>query len=57
MTRIIKTYIVADESTVFAETSTRDQAREYLRDIKACGNKSAKIFQETYIRTNFKQVR
>lgn len=50
-------YTVADETTIYAETSTRALAREALRDLKANGNKSVKIYQEEFARIASKQVR
>lgn len=50
-------YTVADDTTVYAETSTRDQARNHLRTVKAQGKKSAKIFKEEYALIQIDQVR
>lgn len=50
-------YTVADDTTIYAEVDTRDQARAYLRDLKANGNKSVKIYQEEFARIASKQVR
>lgn len=50
-------YTVADDTTIYAETSTRDQARNHLRTVKAQGNKTAKIFKEEYALIQVDQVR
>ena len=50
-------YTVADEQNVYAETNTRDQARNCLRSVKAKGKKSAKIFKEEYALIQVDQVR
>jgi hypothetical protein len=55
--KTIYTYLVADDSNVYAETNTREDARNYLRDIKATGNKAVKIYREEYVRIAYTQVR
>lgn len=50
-------YTVADDTTIYAEVETREQARSYLRDLKANGNKAVKIYQEEFARIASKQVR
>jgi hypothetical protein len=50
-------YTVADDTTIYAEVETREIARAYLRDLKANGNKSVKIYQEEFARIASKQVR
>lgn len=55
--KTIVQYTVADETTIYAEVETREIARAYLRDLKANGNKSVKIYQEEFARIESKQVR
>jgi hypothetical protein len=55
--KTIYTYLIADDSNVYAEASTRQEARNHLREVKATGNKSVKIFREEYVRLSFTQVR
>lgn len=55
--KIILNYVVADEVNVYAETSTRQQARNHLRSVKAQGKKSAKIYKEEYALIQIDQVR
>ena len=55
--KTILNYVVADEVNVYAETSTRQQARNHLRSVKAQGKKSAKIFKEEYALIQIDQVR
>jgi len=50
-------YTVADDQNVYAETDTRDQARNHLRTVKAQGKKTAKIFKEEYALIQIDQVR
>lgn len=46
--KTILNYVVADDVNVYAETNTREQARNHLRSVKAQGKKSAKIYKEEY---------
>lgn len=55
--KTILNYVVADEQTVYAETQTREQARNFLRSVKAQGKKAAKIFKEEYALIQIDQVR
>lgn len=55
--KTILNYVVADEVNVYAETQTREQARNYLRSVKAQGKKSAKIYKEEYALIQIDQVR
>lgn len=50
-------YIVADDTTIYAETNTREQARNHLRSVKAQGKKTAKIYKEEYALIQIDQVR
>lgn len=55
--KTIVQYTVADEVNVYAETSTRQQARNHLRSVKAQGKKTAKIYKEEYALIQIDQVR
>lgn len=55
--KTILNYVVADDTKIYAETSTRDQARNHLRTVKAQGKKTAKIFKEEYALIQIDQVR
>lgn len=55
--KTIYTYLIADDSNVYAEASSRQEARTYLKEVKATGNKSVKIFREEYVRLSLTQVR
>lgn len=55
--KTILNYVVADEINVYAETSTRQQARNHLRSVKAQGKKTAKIYKEEYALIQIDQVR
>ncbi len=55
--KVITKYTVEDETKVFEETNTREQARDVLRSLKAKGNKNAKIYREEYALIEVKQVR
>lgn len=50
-------YTVADDTTIYAEVETRQQARNYLRSVKAKGKKTAKIYKEEYALIQVDQVR
>ncbi|QGH72608.1 MAG: hypothetical protein [Myoviridae sp. ctThM1] len=55
--KVITKYTVEDETKVFEETNTREQARDVLRSLKAKGNKNAKIYREEYALIEVQQVR
>ena len=55
--KTILNYVVADDTTIYAETNTRQQARNYLRSVKAKGKKFAKIYKEEYALIQIDQVR
>lgn len=55
--KTIYTYLIADDSNVYAEASTRESARQHLREVKATGNKSVKIFREEFLKISERQVR
>lgn len=55
--KTILNYVVADDTTIYAETNTRQQARNYLRSMKAKGKKTAKIYKEEYALIQIDQVR
>jgi hypothetical protein len=50
-------YLVADEQTVYAEATTRQEARTFLKEVKSSGNKDVKIFREEYVKISERQVR
>lgn len=50
-------YLVADDTTIYAETNTREQARTFLKEVKSSGNKDVKIFREEFLKISERQVR
>ena len=50
-------YLVADEQTVYAEATTRQEARTFLKEVKSSGNKHVKIFREEYVKISERQIR
>jgi hypothetical protein len=51
-------YVVADEQNVYANASTRKDARTYLKTVKQeLGKTAAKIYQQEFVLLSEKQVR
>lgn len=51
-------YVVADEQNVYANASTRKNARTYLKTVKQeLGKTTAKIYQQEFVLLSEKQVR
>lgn len=51
-------YVVADEQNVYANVSTRKDARTYLKTVKQeLGKTTAKIYQQEFVLLSEKQVR
>ena len=51
-------YVVADEQNVYANASTRKDARTYLKTVKQeFGKTTAKIYQQEFVLLSERQVR